>query len=70
MPKPKEKEKKIKYDDSLKEKHKGHANHICELVRRREMHKVARLVKNSKYICLICGRTAAESDNLCLPVEI
>jgi hypothetical protein len=68
MPKPKP--EKIKYDDALKEKHKGHENHICELVRKRDMHKVARLVRNSKYICLICGRTAADAGNLCLPVEI
>jgi len=56
--------------DPLSKKHTGHANHICELVRKRDMQKVANMVRDSKYICIICGRTAAKEENLCLPVEI
>ena len=56
--------------DQLVEKHQGHENHICELVRKRDMESVARMVRDSKYICMICGRTASREENLCLPVEI
>ena len=51
-------------------RHMGHANHMCELVAKRQMDKVATLAKDAKYICHICGRAAASPDNLCEPVEI
>lgn len=54
----------------LYEKHAGHAKHLCELVGKREMAKVARLSKGAKYICHICGRAAAKAGNLCEPVAI
>jgi hypothetical protein len=51
-------------------KHPGHAKHLCDLVAKREMNKVATLSKNAKYVCHICGRAAAKPTNLCEPVEI
>ncbi len=50
--------------------HTGHANHICELVSKRQMNKVADLSKDAKYVCHICGRAAAKRSNLCEPVLI
>lgn len=50
--------------------HPGHTNHMCELVAKRKMDKVAALSKGAKYICHICGRAAADAKNLCEPVEI
>jgi hypothetical protein len=50
--------------------HTGHANHLCELVSKRQMAKVAELSKGAKFVCHICGRAAADSKNLCEPVEI
>ena len=52
------------------ESHPGHENHLCELVRNRKIDTVAKLAKDPKYICLICGRVAKNSANLCLPVEM
>ena len=54
----------------LTDRHAGHAEHMCELVGRRQMAKVAKLSSNAKYICHICGRAAASAKNLCEPVEI
>ena len=54
----------------LYEKHGGHANHLCELVAKRQMAKAARLSKGAKYICHICGRAAAKAGSLCEPVAI
>jgi hypothetical protein len=51
-------------------KHAGHAKHLCDLVAKREMNKVATLSKGAKYVCHICGRAAAKPTNLCEPVEI
>ena len=58
-------------DELLKnEPHAGHEHHLCELVRHRQLDKVAKLATDPKYICLICGRVAHDSSNLCLPVEM
>jgi len=54
----------------LFEQHKGHANHLCELVSKRKMAKAALLAKGAKYICHICGRAASKGSSLCEPVEI
>jgi len=57
-------------EHALFEQHKGHAQHLCDLVAKRKMAEVARLTKGAKYMCHICGRGAAKSTNLCEPVEI
>ena len=52
-------------------KHTGHANkHLCDLVAKRQMDKVAGLSKGAKYLCHICGRAAAKPSSLCEPVAI
>ncbi|HUU43691.1 MAG TPA: hypothetical protein VMX57_07920 [Planctomycetota bacterium] len=62
--------KRIVQAHRLFKEHPGHANHMCELVAKRKMDKVASLAKGAKYICHICGRAAADGQNLCEPVEI
>jgi len=62
--------KLVSPEHKLQAKHTGHADHLCDLVRRREMAKVAKLSKGAKYICHVCGRAASKPANLCEPVEI
>jgi hypothetical protein len=57
-------------EHKLYREHPGHENHLCELVAKRQMDKVAELSKDAKYICHICGRAAADAANLCEAVEI
>ncbi len=57
-------------EHKLYETHEGHEQHLCELVAKRKMAQVARLTNGAKYICHICGRAAANADNLCEPVEL
>ncbi len=57
-------------EHKLFEKHTGHANHLCELVGKRQMANAARLSKGALYFCHICGRAAAKGSNLCEPVLI
>ncbi len=57
-------------EHALFKEHKGHSNHLCELVSKRKMDQVADLAKNAKHVCHICGRAAAKPGNLCEPVEI
>jgi DNA-binding MurR/RpiR family transcriptional regulator len=63
-------QKRVAPEHKLFKKHTGHANHLCELVSKRQMDKVADLSAGAKYICHICGRAAAKPENLCEPVEI
>lgn len=52
-------------------KHSGHTNkHLCDLVAKRQMDRVASLSKGAKYVCHICGRAAAKASSLCEPVQI
>jgi hypothetical protein len=56
--------------NELTDEHPNHENHMCHLVASRQMQTAAKLAKDAKFICLICGRAAAEGSNLCKPVEI
>ncbi len=56
---------------ALSKTHTGHPNnHLCDLVAKRHMNRVADLAGGAKYICHICGRAAAKAGNLCEPVAI
>ena len=63
--------KRVVPQHSLYKKHSGHANkHLCDLVAKRQMDKVAGASKGAKYLCHICGRAAAKPSSLCEPVAI
>lgn len=62
--------KRVVPEHELYKEHKGHENHLCELVADRKMDKVAELSKGANYVCHICGRAAAGASNLCEAVEI
>jgi DNA-binding MurR/RpiR family transcriptional regulator len=66
----KESSARIVKEHKLFTSHTGHANHMCELVAKRQMDKAATLAKGAKYICHICGRASARATNVCEPVEI
>jgi hypothetical protein len=57
-------------EHKLYERHAGHANHLCELVAKRQMAKVGKLSKGAKYVCHICGRASAKASALCEPVAL
>jgi hypothetical protein len=52
------------------ETHEGHEKHLCWLTLERRMDEVAKLAKDAKYMCFVCGRVAANAENLCEPVQI
>lgn len=62
--------KRVVPQHKLANSHPGHASHMCELVAKRQMDKVATLSKGANFICHICGRAAAKPNNLCEPVRI
>lgn len=63
--------KRIVPERALSKRHTGHANkHLCDLVAKRQMNKVAELSGGAKYICYICGRAAAKAGSLCEPVAV
>lgn len=51
-------------------KHTGHSSHLCELVAKRQMDKVAAAATGAEYMCHICGRAAAKAASLCEPVRL
>ena len=57
-------------EHKLFKSHTNHSQHMCDMVSKRKMDRVAQLSQNAKYICHICGRAASKKANLCEPVEI
>lgn len=56
---------------ALFKKHTEHAGkHLCDLVAKRQMDKVAGLCKGAQYVCHICGRASAKASSVCEPVAI
>jgi hypothetical protein len=47
-----------------------HKQHLCSLNDRRQMLTLARLAKDAKYFCTLCGRVAREANYVCAPVEL
>ena len=49
--------------------HIGHKNHLCDITLRGQvaLEQVKDLVRDSKFICKKCGRSAANEENLCDP---
>ena len=62
--------KMVSPEHKLFANHPGHGGHLCELVAKRQMAKVAKLSSGAKYLCHICGRAASKKSALCEPVEI
>ncbi len=63
--------KRVLPERMLSKTHTGHANkHLCDLVAKRQMNRVAELSAGAKYICYICGRAATRAGSLCEPVAI
>ncbi len=61
-------------DKSLDTHHQPeHTNHLCFMVARKglltkiDVPKVKELVSPANYVCLDCGRVAANTNNLCNP---
>ena len=62
--------KNVVPEHRLSTTHPHHGNHLCELVAKRQMAKVARAAKGAKFVCHICGRAANKKTALCEPIEI
>ncbi len=63
--------KRVVPEHALSKRHTGHANnHLCDLVAKRQMNRVAELSAGAKYVCHICGRAAARAGSLCEPVAV
>ena len=61
----------IKFTHQCKGTQNNHdKNHICQIVANRDMGRVKELVKDSKFFCKNCGRTAHIANNLCNPSKI
>jgi hypothetical protein len=67
---PRASKKRTVPEHKLMKAHGGHSQHLCDLVAKRKMDRVASLAKGAKYVCHICGRAAAKASNVCEPVEI
>jgi hypothetical protein len=54
--------------------HPGHEKHLCYLCnlefQKNNTEEYKALVKNAKFFCKNCGRSAANEKNLCSPVQL
>lgn len=61
----------IKYVHTCKNTSQCHAkNHMCQIILQRDLDRVKKLIKDPKYFCKNCGRSAHEKINLCNPAKI
>lgn len=52
--------------------HIGHQHHLCAMCENGActLEEVKELVRDSKFLCRKCGRTAVNEENLCEPVPL
>ncbi len=51
--------------------HCRETDHLWRIVSRHgDSEKLRRLVRESRFVCRTCGRTARSSDNLCKPANL
>ena len=43
---------------------------LCALADRKQMLTLARLSRDGKFFCMLCGRVAAEAQYVCAPTEL
>jgi len=60
--------------DKIKMPHPMHDEHLCYLVNMgyldSSMKEYKELVKDAKFVCKRCGRSADSDENLCRPVKL
>jgi len=58
----------------LKMPHPGHRKHLCYLTnigyQFSNPKEYRALIRNGKFVCRVCGRVAAEQENLCKPAKL
>ena len=54
----------------LSDLHPDHEKHLCHISSLRNMKTVGQLAKDAQYVCIVCGRAAKSSVNLCEPGKI
>jgi hypothetical protein len=58
----------------LKMPHPKHNEHLCYLVNmghiKSSFEDYKKLVRDAKFVCKMCGRSANSKENLCFPVKI
>lgn len=58
----------------IKMPHPGHDKHLCYLnnldFQKSHVEEYKSLIKNPKFFCENCGRSAASEKNLCKPVKL
>jgi hypothetical protein len=49
--------------------HIGHKNHLCAMAESGDVtvEHMKELIRNAKFMCKLCGRSAVNADNLCDP---
>jgi hypothetical protein len=54
--------------------HPAHEKHLCYLnnlgLQLSDPQAYKKLVKNGKFLCRLCGRVAAQKNNLCKPMAL
>ena len=44
--------------------------HLCKIAKREDRELIRQLVRDARYVCSKCGRSAHDGANLCKPVKM
>ena len=51
--------------------HVGHEKHLCKIwADTYDVDEVKGIIKDSQFVCKVCGRAAANKENLCDPASL
>lgn len=60
-----------KYNEECKGGEDCHEEgHLCKIAARKDLEQVRALIRDAKYFCRKCGRSARDASNLCKPTDI
>ena len=44
--------------------------HLCKIAKDNDLQQIREIIKDARYFCRKCGRSANDAEHLCKPLEI
>lgn len=44
--------------------------HLCKIARKSDPDQIREIIKNARFFCRKCGRSAHKAENVCKPVDL
>ena len=46
------------------------AEHLCKIAKRGDLDQIREVIRDARFFCIKCGRSAHEAGNLCMPLDL